>query len=220
MMSAPPISLDTLAATFPAADDAPLARTLLALLARGDPVTDHQLADETKRPTGDVRAALARWPNVHRDGRGAVVAFAGLSLRATEHRLMVGGRVLFTWCAWDTLFMPALLEHPAEVRSTCPATKVPIQVQVGADGITFAEPAELSVSFPPLADVSTAAIVESFCCHVHFIAGRDTAQRWLSEHPGARVLALDDAYELGQRATTCLRAPSPSASGCCSRRTR
>jgi alkylmercury lyase len=213
-MSAQPTSLDTLADTFPAADDAPLARTLLALLARGDPVTDHQLAAETRRPAGEVRAALARSPNVHRDGRGAVVAFAGLSLRATEHRLIVGGRELFTWCAWDTLFLPTLLEQPAEVRSTCPLTNVPVHVRLGADGITFAEPAELSVSFPPLADISTVDIVESFCCHVHFIAGRDTAQRWLSEHPGGRVLALRDAYELGQRATTSLRAPAAAERGC------
>jgi alkylmercury lyase len=161
-----------------------------------------------------VRAALARWPNVHRDGRGAVVAFAGLSLRPTEHRLVLGGRELFTWCAWDTLLMPALLEQPAEVRSTCPLTAEAVRLRFDADGITAAEPAKLWVSFPPLADVSTADIVESFCCHVHFIAGRDTAQRWLSEHPGGHVLALLDAYQLGQRATTCLRTPAATEQGC------
>jgi hypothetical protein len=125
-MTARSLSLSSLADspadTFPAADDAPLARALLALLARGEPVTGERLAAATKRPPAEVNAALASWPNVHRDGRGAVVAFSGLTLRPTEHRFRTGGRELFAWCAWDTLFLPALLEQPADVRSTCPLT--------------------------------------------------------------------------------------------------
>lgn len=196
---------DGLARTFPAADDAPLARALLALLARGEPVTDEQLAAETNRPPSEVIATLVTWPNVHRDARGAVVAFSGLSLQTTEHRFQACSRELFTWCAWDTLFMPALLEQPAEIRSTCPLTGTPVRLRIDAGGIADAEPADLWVSFPPMASTSTASIVDSFCCHVHFIAGHDTAQRWLSEHPGGRVLALPDAHEVGQRATACLR---------------
>jgi hypothetical protein len=135
-----------LAGTFPAADDAPLARALLALLARGEPVTESQLAAETNRPAREVAATLTNWPNVDRDGHAAVVAFSGLR-----------------------------------------------------------------VSFPPLARTSTADIVDSFCCHVHFLAGRDTAQRWLDQHPGGRVLDLYDAYEVGQRATAALRSGAAAA---------
>ena len=196
---------DGLAGTFPAADDAPLARALLALLARGEPVTDKRLAAATNRPPGEVNAALARWPNVHRDDRGAVVAFSGLTLQPTEHRFQAGGRELYSWCAWDTLFLPALLEQPADVRSTCPLTGTPVRLRVDAGGIAGSEPADLGVSFPPLASTSTASIVESFCRHVHFLAGQETARRWLSEHPGGRVLAPSDAYEVGQRATARLR---------------
>ena len=208
-MTAPSTSLtmlaDELAGTFPGADCAPLARALLALLARGEPVTDELLASETNRPVGEVTAILPSWPNVHRDDRGAVVAFGGLTLRPTGHRFSVGGRELYTWCAWDTLFLPALLDEPAEVRSTCPLTGTPVRLRVNADGIADAEPADLCVSFPPTATTSTADIVESFCCHVHFIAGQDAAQRWLRVHPGGRVLELQDAYEVGQRATARLR---------------
>lgn len=208
-MTAPSRSLQTLAdelaGTFPAADCAPLARALLALLARGEPVTDECLAEEAHRPVGEVTAMLGSWPNVHRDGRGTVVAFGGLSLRPTGHRFTVGGRELYTWCAWDTLFLPALLDEPAEVRSTCPLTGTPVRLRINAGGIDHAEPADLSVSFPPTATTSTADIVESFCCHVHFIAGHDAAQRWLGDHDGGRVLDLRDAYEVGQRATARLR---------------
>jgi alkylmercury lyase len=197
---------DSLASTFPAADDAPLARALLALLARGDAVTDEQLASNAGRSIADVTTALEAWPNVQRDERGAVVAFSGLSLRPTAHRFEVGGRCLFTWCAWDTLFLPALIDARADVHSTCPITRLPVQLQVEPHGVAGAEPADLWVSFPPTATTSTARIVESFCCHVHFLAGRAAAERWLDEHPGGRVLDLRDAYHVGQRATARLRA--------------
>ena len=202
---------DDLAGTFPGADDAPLARALLALLARGEPVTHEQLAAETNRPAAEVKAALASWPNVHRDGRDAVIAFSGLSLRPTKHRFDVGGRELFTWCAWDTLFLPALLEQPADVRSTCPLTRMPVRLRVDPAGIADAEPADLRVSFPALASASTADIVESFCCHVHFLAAPDAAQRWLGEHPGGRVLDRHDAHEIGRRATARLRTGAAAA---------
>jgi alkylmercury lyase len=199
-----PMLADELAATFPA-DCAPLARALLALLARGEPVTDERLAGETNRPVGDVTAMLASWPNLHRDDRRDVVAFGGLSLRPTGHRFAVGGKQLYTWCAWDTLFLPALLDEPAEVRSTCPLTGTPVRLRVNSGAIAHADPGDLWVSFPPGATTSTTDIVESFCCHVHFIAGHDAAQRWLGEHDGGRVLDLRDAYEVGQRATARLR---------------
>ena len=203
---------DGLAGTFPAADDAPLARALLALLAHREPVTDEQLAVKSNRRADEVTAALASWPNVHRDGHGAVVAFSGLmvafsglSMRPTGHRFQVGGRELFTWCAWDTLFLPALLDEPAEVRSTCPISATPVRLRVDPGGIADAAPADLRVSFPPLASTSTADIVESFCCHVHFLAGDDAAQRWIDEHRDGQVLDLDDAHEVGRRATALLR---------------
>ena len=202
---------DGLAGTFPAADDAPLARALLVLLARGEPVTEAQLAAESHRPAREVADTLANWPNVHRDGHGAVVAFGGLSLRPTKHRFRVAGQELFTWCAWDTLFLPALLGEPAEVRSTCPLSGTPVGLRVDAGGVADADPTGLRVSFPALTSTSTADIVDSFCCHVHFLAGRHAAQRWLDQHPGGRVLDLYDAYDVGQRATAALRSGTAAA---------
>jgi alkylmercury lyase len=79
--------------------------------------------------TGKVRrypGILASWPNVDRNGQGGVIAFGGLSLAPAEHSFEVGGQQLFSSRAWDTLFLPALLERPAEVRSTCPLTAIPV----------------------------------------------------------------------------------------------
>jgi alkylmercury lyase len=196
----PPSALDrlaeALAGTFPGCEDAPLALALLRELATGEPVVASALGERAE-------AVIARWPNVDYDDDGSVVAFSGLSLTPTAHRFAVGGRQLYTWCAWDTLFLPAMLGQPADVRSTCPVTGGDIRLTVEPDGVRRVDPQPLWISFPPAATTSTADITGTFCCHVHFLATTAAAEHWLSRHPEGTVLAIDDAYELGRKATRC-----------------
>jgi alkylmercury lyase len=182
----------SLAGTFPACDDAPLARALLHELAKGQPVAEPALT-----------AAADRWPNVELDEHGRVVAFSGLSLTPTAHRFTVGGRQLYAWCAWDTLFLPALLDQPAHVESNCPVTDTPVRLAVDQFGVRDIHPEDVGVSFPPPGTASTADITGSFCCHVHFLAGRSATDEWLSRHEGATVLSVPDAFALGRLATRC-----------------
>jgi alkylmercury lyase len=170
----------------------PLARALLRALAQGRPVAEPALT-----------TAADRWPNVELDDRGRVVAFGGLSLTPTAHRFTVGGRRLYTWCAWDTLFLPALLDQPALVESSCAVTGAQVRLAVDRSGVRDVDPEDLWISFPTPGAVSTADITATFCCHVHFIAGRPAADRWLGGHAGASVLGVRDAFELGRLATRC-----------------
>ena len=192
---------ESLAGTFPGCDDAQLACALLRELAHGKPVSPTTLAAVADRGEQQTTEALARWPNVRRDEQGRVDAFGGLSLRPTKHRFEVGGRQLYTWCAWDTLFLPALLDEPARVKSICPATGADIRLTVVPDRVLASQPQNVRVSFPPAGQASTTDIVESFCCHVHFLAGEDAATEWLSRSPGTFALDIDGAFELGRLAT-------------------
>jgi alkylmercury lyase len=187
---------DSLAGTFPGSEDAPLALALLRELATGEPVVASTL---------DVRAetVLARWPNVNYDNAGRVIAFSGLSLTRTAHRFTIAGRQLYTWCAWDTLFLPAMLGRSAKVESSCPVTGSHVRLTVDPDGVREHDPQPLWVSFPPAATTSTTDITDTFCCHVHFLATPAAAEQWLSEHPDGTVLDIDDAHELGRKATRC-----------------
>jgi alkylmercury lyase len=200
-----PAALDALARrlapTFPDRDDAPLALTVLAELAHGSPVDIARLAQAAGRDERQVREALDSWPNVQRDEEGRVVAFGGLSIAATPHRFTVGDRTLHAWCAWDTLFLPALLGREARVRSTCPVTGTDVRLTVAPDGVRESQPEELWVSFPPPARTSTVDITGSFCCHVHFLAGDAAAASWRTGHDGGLTLPLADAFELGRLAT-------------------
>jgi alkylmercury lyase len=190
-----------LVATFPCCDDAPLALALLGELAKGEAVDAARLARTVDREESDVAATLDRWPNVHRDGQARVVGFAGLSVTPTQHRFEVAGSRLYTWCAWDTLFLPYLLRQTARVESTCAVTGAGVRLTVAPGGVRAAEPAALQVSFPAPASTVTSDITASFCCHVHFLAGQAAAEAWLAENPRGLTLGLEDAVELGRLAT-------------------
>ena len=195
---------------FPARGDAPLAVALLRLLSAGRPVSAAALARAVGRADADVVARVSIWPNIERDEAGAIVGFAGLTLRPTPHGFTVGNRQLHTWCAWDTLFLPALLYETADVRSACPVSGSAVELVVAPDGVTRARPGDLHVSFPPLAATDTADIPGSFCCHVFFLAGTAAARTWRETRADDTVVDVDAAFELGRRAMTPLLHPVSS----------
>lgn len=103
--------------TFPSRDDAPLALALLRTLAEGRPVAAADLARTSGQRESEVAAALTGWPNVHFDLHDRVIGFGGLTLTPTPHHFEAAGQSLYTWCAWDTLFLPALLDATATART-------------------------------------------------------------------------------------------------------
>lgn len=176
------------------------ALALYRLLAKGRPVTAEQLSAASAVPGPAVHDMLAKWHGVQRNAAGAVTAFWGLTLSKTKHRFRIDGCDLHTWCAWDTLFLPPLLGGTAEVESSCPATGRAINLRVGARGIEAADPETNVLSFvvPLEADVER-NVIETFCCHVYFLASPDAGKRWVAQHPGTLLLSLLDGWQIGVR---------------------
>ena len=192
------LTASALRTTFPAREDAPLAVTLWRLLSRGEPVTTSMLADATGRSPSQVSSQLERWPNVEHDSNRGVVAFGGLTLRDTAHRFEIDGRRgLHTWCAFDTLFLPAILEATAQVRSACPVTHRAVELVVTPERVENCDADALYVSFPPMAQADARNIARTFCCHVHFLDGADAARAWTAAHAHGAALRLPADFELG-----------------------
>ncbi len=86
---------------------------------------------------------------LERDVAGRIVG-AALTTRPTPHSIRIPGKQLFAWCALDTLFIPGLLCEVAEVESTCPVSRIPIQLTVAPVGVRSVSPpgAVLSVVLP------------------------------------------------------------------------
>jgi alkylmercury lyase len=159
-------------------------------LARGAPVA----------PAGEALARLRSWPGVYFDERERVIGFWGLTIVPMPHRLRIGERRLYAWCAWDTLFLPELVGADIDVQSACKASARAVRLTVTPAGVERASPAGTVLSFlVPEAEAVNADVITSFCHHVHFFQSADAALPWLAERPKAFPLSLADAHELGRR---------------------
>jgi len=170
------------------------------LLARGTPVATQAVAAEAGMALADAARLLDSWHGVERDRHGAITAFWGLTLSTTKHRFRVPEGQLCTWCAWDTLFLPALIGASADVESTCPVTRARISLRVATTGVLSVTPQQVVLSFvvPSEADIAR-SVTETFCCHVHFFASRDAGEEWAATRPEILLLALEEGWEIGAR---------------------
>lgn len=176
-----------------------LALTLYRQLALGAPVSEQQLAQSAAMAPEQVTCNLALWPAVVRDETGDIIGFWGLSLQASAHTLRIGQQTLYTWCAWDTLFIPSLLQASAHIHSRCPLSHDSIELQVSAQGIKAMPQPIPYVSFLlPNAHELAHSLSHSFCAYVHFL-NEQAAPQWLKRHERAFMLTLQDAYRVGQQ---------------------
>ncbi len=198
-------------------ETAALVLAVIRQLAQGRPVEQHTVFTWTERGDGGWEALLELGAEV--DDSGRIVAFGGLSLPATGHRFELPGRVLYTWCALDTLLLPALVGEAALVESPCAATRTVIQLKVGPEGIEHAEPRGAVVSLlspegaadrpscgPASCGPSDAVDYKelvgasgAFCGNVHFFVSREAAAGWLSSHADGSILTLEEGYKLARQ---------------------
>ncbi len=140
---------------------------------------------------------------VHRDERGHVLGFGGLAAGPMHHRFEVDGRMLSTWCAWDSLFIPEILGRPARVVSPDPESGEPVRLVVTPDRIESVEPAGAVVSFimPDAQAFGSSAVnvIVKFCHFIFFFSSRTSGERWVAKHPDTFLCSLDDAFTLAKR---------------------
>jgi len=93
-------------------------------LAQGEPVSRSELAEALEAPTDMVDELLGHRnleSLTYLDDQGRIIGFGGLAVREMAHRFKVDGRTLYTWCAWDSLFIPGIIDLEAEVRERATA---------------------------------------------------------------------------------------------------
>jgi alkylmercury lyase len=169
-----------------------LYRTLLQLLACGEPVSIAGLAAAAGYPADRVHRAVAGWNDTQYDQEGRIIGW-GLTLRPTRHKFNIDGKQLYTWCALDTLFMPAVIGRPARVESPCAATGIPVRLTVDpAEGISALDPSTAVVSLVTPEQMSS--VRAAFCNPSRYFATPDAARDWQSKDPGMELLSVVDAY--------------------------
>lgn len=179
-------------------DSRVMAMQIYRLLARGEPVPPTEAAAAAGLSEARTVEMLAGWPGVFME-HGRIVGFWGLTPRPfSKHLFKVDGRTLYTWCAWDTLFIPRILGQTAQVETPCPVTGQPIRLTVSPGRVERLEPgsAVMSMLEPPRDMLDD--IVSKFCHHVFFFRDTEAGVQWTAQHPGTRLMSIDDGFELGR----------------------
>ncbi|MFQ5550132.1 MAG: organomercurial lyase [Gemmatimonadales bacterium] len=199
---------EELAAHLPAFSltDQETALTIYRELAKGDPVSDAELAqalDLTTVEAHERRTSSALKSLTYLDSEDRIIGFGGLATLPMHHEFLVNGRKLWTWCAWDSLFIPELLGAEARVTSPDPRTKTPVRLTVTTGGVREIDPPTAVVSFIRThADVftkSAANVMASFCHYVFFFESQESGEAWASEHADTFLVSMDDALALTRR---------------------
>ncbi len=178
---------------------------LLAELSRGEPVSAAHLAqalgvDEVEAEHYLRDSGMA--PLVYSSDDGAALGFFGLSTNPTDHRFVVNGRTLWTWCAADTLFLPELLGFTASVESKDPVTGDAITLTVSPAAVESVQPDGVQVSMnSPEAWETTSAmrLIVTACHYIHFFGSPQSGREWAESHPNTVLLPLDRAFAYGKR---------------------
>jgi len=171
---------------------------VLLLLVNGEPVAPDEVAATIGKPREEAADLLRKLPSVELDDKGNLIGM-GLTLRSTPHRFEVEGRALFTWCALDALIFPVIIGKPARIESPCPATGIRVRVQLTPDRVERVEPSNAVVSMVTPETIND--VRSAFCNYVHFFSSSEAASEWLADNPGAFVIPVADAYELGRMLT-------------------
>jgi alkylmercury lyase len=171
---------------------------LYRLLAEGSPVPPARLATDLNLPVETVSEVLSRYA-AFTDDQGAIVGFGGLTVaEMPPHQFRVTDKTLYTWCAWDSLFIPSILGNVAEVTSRDPVSHTSISLTVTPDGVKDVYPPSTVVSFLAPDRTFDRDAIANFCHFVHFFGSRETGDVWTAKHPGTFLLSVNEAFRLGQ----------------------
>lgn len=175
------------------------AMQLYLLLARGENVSIDTLASSLNLNTDDTRQLLASWTGVSFNQQGLIDGFWGVSTKETSHRFVINQATLYTWCAWDLLFIPVIYQQTINATTTCPVSGQTIELAITPDGIESAKPDTAMITFiKPALEKIKEDVTGSFCQYVFFVDSEETGKQWQQQRSDGFLLTLNQGFELGK----------------------
>jgi alkylmercury lyase len=196
-MNQPSLDLlaNQLAAHLDCTQDVACQQILQGLAETGQPLAPNAVASHLQISLESLMAHLSHIPDTEFDIQGNIVGW-GITLLPTPHQFRVKGHSLFTWCAFDTVLFPSLLQSKAQVQSMCQTTGQPITFLATPEGITNLTPATSVVSL--MVPSSRCECVRgNFCGRSHFFQTKEAALPWIALHPDVVLLSVEGAAVLG-----------------------
>ena len=179
---------------------------LYRLLAAGHPVRREELATALNIQTRVVDGLLETWlPLIELDEYRRIRGFRGLTLEPTPHRFAINDAELYTWCAWDAVFLPQILGTTATVQSSCPESGQQISLTITPTGLAHADPSTPLLSFPLTSlDEMRDDLRATFCQRIFFFTSPSAAIAWRERNDRTILATYDQAEDLGRRRNAAL----------------
>jgi len=208
-------SLETLAMRLAAhldcTQDVACRQIMRAMAETGQPLAPVHLARRLQMSQENLTAHLTRVPDTEFDEQGNIVGW-GITLLPTQHQFHLQERPLFTWCAFDTVLFPPLLQETAHVQSECSASGQPITFVATPEGIADLFPATSVLSLI-LPDARCDCVRGTFCEQSLFFQSEEAASPWMALHPEAVLLSVKEAAVLGHMVANMWPHESAAESG-------
>ncbi len=173
-------------------------RPIVQQVTRGKPVAPAALRASLQVSQDELEQRLAELPpDVEFDQAGNIVGL-GATLVPTSHRFQMGGKLLYTWCAFDTVLFPPSLHVQAQVQSTCPVTGQSITFVATPEGTVLdLSPASgvMSLIVPANRGDCTRA---TFCQQSLLFQSEQAAATFLADHPDVLLLSVEEAASVGR----------------------
>jgi alkylmercury lyase len=142
---------------------------------------------------------LAASGEANLDEEGHVVAVAGLSVVPARHDLLLAGRPLHTWCAWDAIGIPAALDEDATIATRCGWCDRPIRIQLSRGGVVGAPAAALWFPSRPARGGWDGNPQEDWCPQANLFCGAEHLHEWRAAHADSigEAITVEEAARRG-----------------------
>jgi alkylmercury lyase len=172
-----------------------LATAGFAALWNGRAARPEDLIPARPGPARRAAAELSDRGRAEIDEHGRVVGVHGLTLRPTRHGFVHAGRLHRTWCAFDSIGIPAALAIDAEARTTCPSCDQGLRIPICRG---HPEVSDVALWLP---SPTIRHLMADFCAAADLYCDRSHLERRIdpARTPG-EVLDLPGAAALGRTA--------------------
>src|SRR5699024_10312729 len=103
-----------------------------------------------------------------------IEGIAGLTLRPTRHRLTYDGTATHTWCAFDSVGIPAALGVDATATTDCGHCGAAIEIELRAGEVGATE----RWGWMPALDPDETALITNFCSKADLFCSREHLDAW------------------------------------------
>lgn len=176
-----------------------LSKFLYIELVKGFPVPLAKIVEQLHLPEEQAIELLDALDYVEQNQNNEIIAYRGVTLSSAKHTLVTAESTVYTWCAFDTLFLLDLIDEPAHIHSTCATCNKKLMLKPSMlDGSKFENSSVVMSFLVPEPSAYQESLRASFCCKVHFFCNLNCGQQWSSLQSNIELFSIDDSLTIAR----------------------